>query len=100
MTGTTEKSRDGHCVWVQTRGPTGDDPGALAPAYYVIDGDVLTLTGADGKPSDGCAPDVRSCRLRSTDDPDRVARRLARKLLSSGQPFFGRALECQMTVVV
>jgi hypothetical protein len=90
---------DVRCVWVTVRGVTGHDPGELAPAYYVIDGDLLSLTDADGEPLEGDV-ERRTCRLRVVHDPDREARRLKRNLLSGGQAFFGRALEYERLVVV
>jgi hypothetical protein len=37
-------------VTVQTRRPMGDDPGAAERAFYVVEGDLVTLTDEKGEP--------------------------------------------------
>ena len=44
--------------------------------YYVLDGDVLTMTDGDGKPFRGRTGDLVTHRLQPGEDPTIIAKRL------------------------
>lgn len=60
-------------TWAQIRPSNGSDPGAVIPAFYVVEDGVLTATDETGKPLEGLKPH----KLCDGEDPQRVARRLA-----------------------
>jgi hypothetical protein len=63
-------------VWITTRLPHGDDPGAGEIGYYeVLDG-VLQMHSEDGKPTG------KKFKLAPDDDPKTVAERLTREAWS------------------
>ena len=53
-----------HYVWVQTRAPAGNDPGAIIEGQYATAGDVLYLEDMRGDP-------IASQWLRSDDNAPR-----------------------------
>jgi hypothetical protein len=73
--------------WLQIRGASGSDPGAVDPVFYVIESGVLTVTDSTGKPLEK----VGTHRLMEGEDPRQVAKRLAtRRRLA--EPDFNRPL--------
>jgi len=81
-----------HSVTVQIRRPSGDDPGQVMLAYYVVRGDELVLTRGDGTPVDEAR--FRH-KLRPGDNPAAIAgvigrqiRREALKITEEQEQFF------------
>ncbi|MBP1091933.1 hypothetical protein [Bradyrhizobium diazoefficiens] len=79
-------------VAVHLRRPSGDDPGQATTAYYVVQGDVLVLTRANGTPVD---PERFRHKLRPGDDPAAIAgvlgkqvRREALKITEEQERFY------------
>jgi len=70
-------------VWVQTRAPVGNDPGAIIEGQYATAGDVLYLEDMRGNA-------IASQRMRPDDNAPAVARKLLRerRRASSSVPGF------------
>lgn len=64
-------------VSVQIRRPSGDDPGQVTVAYYVLRGDELVMTRGDGTPVDA---DRFTHKLRPGDSPDAIAGVLGKQI--------------------
>lgn len=39
-----------HHITAQIRAPSGDDPGQVTTGYYILEGDLVVMTDADGIP--------------------------------------------------
>lgn len=89
-----------HCVWVQVRGSTVNDPGEIAPRYYIVDDGVLLLTDAQGEILTDDDDATFQYALSASDDPGTCAKRLALRTLKQERAFFGRALAYPTIVVV
>lgn len=72
-----------HYVFVQTRAPAGNDPGAIIEGQYATAGDVLFLSDINSNP-------IASQKLRADDNAAAVARKLLkeRRRASSSVPGF------------
>ncbi|WP_340672549.1 hypothetical protein [Bradyrhizobium ottawaense] len=64
-------------VSVQIRRPSGDDPGQVTLAYYVLRGDELVMTRGDGTPVDA---ERFTHKLRHGDDPNAIAGVLGKQI--------------------
>jgi hypothetical protein len=76
--------------WLQIRGASGSDPGAVDPVFYVIESGLLTVTDSTGKALEKAG----THRLMENEDPRQVAKRLAarRRLTAAAEPDFNRVL--------
>ena len=63
-------------VYVQTRRPSGDDPGAVIVGRYSVQDDVVTMCDDDGKPTG------KHHHLSAGEDPRQAAWRLTRVMRS------------------
>jgi hypothetical protein len=64
-------------VAVHLRRPSGDDPGQVTTAYYVLNGDDLVMTRGDGTPVD---PERFRHKLRPGDDATAIAGALGKQI--------------------
>jgi hypothetical protein len=63
--------------YISTRRPLGNDPGAIWPGHYTVDGDVVTLTDGDGCPIPSGRTELGfSSKVTGEETADSVAKRL------------------------
>ena len=52
------------CTWIEVRGASGADPGEIAVVYYIVDGEVVLLTNAQGQRCKDDGDNPLSARIR------------------------------------
>jgi hypothetical protein len=95
-----ELLRNVHCTWIEVRGPSAFDQGEIAFVYFVVNGELVVLTDAQGRPcknDSGAAPTVQ---IGPRQDVALVARRLARKASREHQARHAPLMVYEQAVIV
>jgi hypothetical protein len=67
-------------VWITTRPPRGDDPGACEIGHYKVENDMVVMCREDGRPTG------KKVRLAPGDDAQKIAGRLTRESFLRREP--------------
>jgi hypothetical protein len=67
-------------VFIDIKLPKGNDPGQVSYGFYIVVGDLLTMTDAKGNAAQDDAGKTYTHKLAPNDDHQVIAGRLTRKL--------------------